>query len=78
MKYSTLTLLLLLTVHLKAQINTIQQRIESRDFSSVFQAWNNSDNLGGEDAQTTLRCTIYFFVATSFYACLVRFEQRSG
>ena len=33
---------------------TIENRIASRSFPSVFQAWNRADNLEGEDELTTL------------------------
>jgi hypothetical protein len=37
-----------------SHLNSIQQRIESRTFPSVFQAWNAADNLPQENKWTTM------------------------
>jgi len=64
--FLTALTLSVLTADLTAQTE-IQQRITSRDFPSIFQAWNPADNLKGEERLTTEARHDLLFHAPDFF-----------
>ena len=64
----------LLPVNLFSQSLTISEKLASRDFPSVFQAWNMADNLPGEPTEQTISRHDLFF--TSAYGLKLVWDNQ--